>query len=503
MACGSGSCGTGGGCSGGCSTGACNKLNTFDWLSEMDLPPHIKPYDIVEVRFKGTRKEFFRNSNNVEFYINEYVVVESESGGYDIGKVSLKGELVKLQMKKYNRTEDQGDFKKIIRKANEADVAKLKENQELEVPTMYKARSIAMELGLSMKLSDVEYQGDRRKAIFYYTAEDRVDFRELIKRLADSFKVRIEMRQIGYRQEAGRLGGIGSCGRELCCSTWLTDFKMVHTNSARYQNLSLNQLKLSGQCGKLKCCLNFELDSYLEALKEFPENSNLVLEFAEEKSYKVVKTDILKRLMWFAPRAEMGGEWISLPVTKVNEYAELNKTGVRPPLVLHKPVSNKPEKIELDFQNDMGRDSLTRLDDKGNRKGGNKNRPKPNPNQNKPANNRPNNPNPNNNGPKPNAPQNTQNREGQKPNPNQGPRPNNNPNRNPRPQQNQQVNTLDSSQVDENVQVPNSSQNPNPNQIPNPNQNPNRRPPFKKNRNNNNRPNPSSNQNSNPQTPKE
>jgi hypothetical protein len=278
---------------------------------------------------------------------------------------------------------------------------------------------------------------------------------------------------------------------------------MVHTNSARYQNLSLNQLKLSGQCGKLKCCLNFELDSYLEALKEFPENSNLVLEFAEEKSYKVVKTDILKRLMWFAPRAEMGGEWISLPVTKVNEYAELNKTGVRPPLVLHKPVSNKPEKIELDFQNDMGRDSLTRLDDKGNRKGGNKNRPKPNPNQNKPANNRPNNPNPNNNGPKPNAPQNTQNREGQKPNPNQGPRPNNNPNRNPRPQQNQQVNTLDSSQVNENVQVPNSSQNPNPNQIPNPNQNPNRRPPFKKNRNNNNRPNPSSNQNSNPQTPKE
>jgi cell fate regulator YaaT (PSP1 superfamily) len=476
MACGSGSCSTGGGCSGGCSTGGCNKLNTFDWLNEMELPPHIKPYDIVEVRFKGTRKEFYKNSNNVDFYINEFVVVESDSG-YDIGKVSLKGELVKLQMRKYNRSEEQGDFKKIIRKANEADVAKLKENQELEVPTMYKARSIAMELGLSMKLSDVEYQGDRRKAIFYYTAEERVDFRELIKRLADSFKVRIEMRQIGYRQEAGRLGGIGSCGRELCCSTWLTDFKMVHTNSARYQNLSLNQLKLSGQCGKLKCCLNFELDSYLEALKEFPENSNLVLDFADEKSFKVVKTDILKRLMWFAPRGEMGGEWISLPVSKVNEYAEQNKNGVRPELVIYKPVSNKPEKIELDFQNDMGRDSLTRLDERGTKKGGNKNRPKPNPNQ-----NRPNNPN-QNSGPKLN------------PNSNQGPRPNNNPNRNQRPQQNQQGNNQDSNPVNPNVQAPISVQpsNPSPNS--------NRRPPFKKNRNNNNRPNP--NQNPNPQTPKE
>ncbi|MFY8021260.1 MAG: regulatory iron-sulfur-containing complex subunit RicT [Bacteroidia bacterium] len=485
MACGSGSCGTGGGCSGGCSSGACNKLNTFDWLAEMDLPPHVKPFDIVEVRFKGTRKEFYKNANNIEFYINEYVVVESESG-YDIGKVSLKGELVKLQMKKYNRSEDQGDFKKIIRKANEADIAKLKENQELEVPTMYKARSIAMELGLSMKLSDVEYQGDRRKAIFYYTAEERVDFRELIKRLADSFKVRIEMRQIGYRQEAGRLGGIGSCGRELCCSTWLTDFKMVHTNSARYQNLSLNQLKLSGQCGKLKCCLNFELDSYLEALKEFPENSNLVLEFADEKSYKVVKTDILKRLMWFAPRTEMGGEWISLPVNKVNEYAELNKNGVRPELVLHKPVSNKPEKIELDFQNDMGRDSLTRLDDRNPRKGGNKNRPKQNPNQNKQGNNRPPQGAPNQtarpNQNQPNA---------QRPQPNQGPRQQNNPNRNQRPPQNLQ----DSNGVENSQAVPNNQNNQQTNQ------NPNRRPPFKKNKNN--RPPSNSNPNPNPQSPKE
>lgn len=420
MTCGSGGCSTGG-CGGGCSSGGCNKLNTFDWLAEMDLPPHKKPFDIVEVRFKGTRKEFYRNSGNIEFYVNEYVVVEVDNG-YDIGKVSLKGDLVKLQLKKYNRNEETSEFKKIVRKANEADIARLKENQELEVPTMYKARSIAMELGLSMKLSDVEYQGDRRKAVFYYTAEERVDFRELIKRLADAFKVRIEMRQIGYRQEAGRLGGIGSCGRELCCSTWLTDFKLVHTNAARYQNLSLNQLKLSGQCGKMKCCLNFELDSYLEALREFPENNNLVLEFAEGKSFKVVKTDILKRIMWFAPRGEMGGDWISFPVSKAKEYAELNSKGEKPELILFRKESQKPEKVELDFQNDMGLDSLTRLDEKERSK---RNQPKNkgnNPNKQKPKG--PNNPNsgPNNNRPLPN-PSNKERKEQSprqdQPNPNQ------------------------------------------------------------------------------------
>ncbi|MBC7384483.1 MAG: hypothetical protein H7296_16065 [Bacteroidia bacterium] len=375
MGCGSGGCSTGGGCSGGCSTGGCNKLNTFNWLSEMDLPPHMKPFDIVEVRFKGTRKEFYKNANNIDFYINEHVVVETENG-YDIGKVALKGELVKLQLKKYNRNEHDKDYKKVTRKATEADRAKLKENQELEVPTMYKARSIAMELGLSMKLSDVEYQGDRRKATFFYTAEDRVDFRELIKRLADSFKVRIEMRQVGYRQEAARLGGIGSCGRELCCSTWLTDFKLVHTNAARYQNLSLNPLKLSGQCGKLKCCLNYELDSYMEALGEFPPENTVTLQFAEDKVYRSVKTDILKRMMWFAPQTEMGGEWISFPVKQVREYQEFNKKGEKPALVLYEKKSLKPEKVELEFKNDMGVDSLTRLDerDKSKRSGNDRNK---------------------------------------------------------------------------------------------------------------------------------
>jgi len=357
-------CGSGGCSSGGCSSGACNKLNTFDWLAAMEMPAYAKPFDIVEIRFKGTRKEFYRNSANLDITNNEMVVVELDNG-YDIGHVSLKGELVKLQMKKSQITQESPHIKKIIRKANETDIARYKENQELEVPTMYKARSIAMELGLSMKLSDVEYQGDRRKATFYYTADERVDFRELIKRLADSFKVRIEMRQIGYRQEAGRLGAIGSCGRELCCSTWLTDFKMVHTSAARYQNLSINQLKLSGQCGKLKCCLNFELDAYTEALKEFPEETNLRIEMATGP-YKLMKTDILKRLMWFVPMNEIGGEWLGLKVNKVREIMELNAKG-------EKPEAERPSKavkvIEYEFKNDMGADDINRLDRKSKNKG--------------------------------------------------------------------------------------------------------------------------------------
>jgi len=420
MGCGSGGCSSGGCSSGGCSSGGCNKLNTFDWLAEMDLPPHMKPFDIVEVRFKGTRKEFYK-STFVDFFTNEYVVVEAENG-YDIGKVSLKGELVKLQLKKYNRSEHDTDFRKILRKASEADIAKFKENQELEVPTMYKARSIAMELGLSMKLSDVEYQGDRRKATFFYTAEERVDFRELIKRLAESFKVRIEMRQIGYRQEAGRLGAIGSCGRELCCSTWLTDFKIVSNHAARYQNLSLNPLKLNGQCGKLKCCLNFELESYMEAIKEFPQENYVTLTFAENKIYKSVKTDILKRIMWFSPQTEIGGEWLSFPVSQVIAYQEQNKRGEFPVLELQEKKSLKPEKVELEFKNDMGIGSLTRLDEKDRRKNANnrhKNKSRQHQNQ--------------GNAPKPQQqkPTNPQNGEGNGNRNHRRPNSNNRPNRNP------------------------------------------------------------------------
>ncbi|MBW7845014.1 MAG: hypothetical protein H3C45_05095 [Bacteroidia bacterium] len=375
MGCGSGGCNAGGCASGGCSTGGCNKLNTFDWLSDMVLPPHMKPFDVIEVRFKGTRKEFYRNDKNLDITNNELIVVEGENG-YDIGKVALKGELVKLQLKKAGITDYENHaFPKILRRANEADEAKYKENLELEIPTMYKARSIAMELGLQMKLSDVEYRGDRKKATFYYTAEERVDFRELIKRLADSFKVRIEMRQIGYRQEAGRLGGIGSCGRELCCSMWLTDFKVVHTSAARYQNLSMNPLKLSGQCGKLKCCLNFELDAYLEAWKEFPETDNLTLEF-ESGAYRLVKTDILKRMMWFAPMQEFGGEWQGFKVNEVKHIIHQNKDGVKPELQVKK---KEVVKVELDFKNDMGLDSISRLDErKSNKQNKNKKQAKQN-----------------------------------------------------------------------------------------------------------------------------
>ncbi len=464
MGFGSGGCSTGG-CGNDNGSGSCNKLNTFNWLSDMELPPYMRPFDIVEVRFKGTRKEFYKNPYNIDFYINEYVVVETENG-YDIGQVALKGELVKLQLKKYSRSENEPDFKRIVRRAAEADIAKLKENQELEVPTMYKARSFAMELGLSMKLSDVEYQGDRRKATFFYTAEDRVDFRELIKKLADSFKVRIEMRQVGYRQEAARLGGIGSCGRELCCSTWLTDFKMVHTNSARYQNLSLNPLKLSGQCAKLKCCLNFELDSYMEALRDFPNENTVTLQFAEDKVYRSVKTDILKRLMWFAPQSEMGGEWLSFPVKQVMEFLELNKKGEKPALVIAEKSQLKTDKVELDFKNEMGVGSLTRLDEKQKRGNERKNK---NRNQNRG--------NPTPRYEEKNERKNTQQDLNIKQNPNQGAHPNTNQNPN---QQN-------SNQQNPNQQNPN-QQNPNqqnPNQ-----QNPNRRP----NNNNRNR----NNQNRNP-----
>lgn len=491
MGCGSGGCSTGGCGSGGCSSGACNKLNTFDWLAEMDLPPHMKPFDIVEVRFKGTRKEFYK-STHIDFFVNEYVVVEAENG-YDIGKVSLKGELVKLQLKKYNRSEHDTDFRKIMRKATEADVAKYKENQELEVPTMYKARSIAMELGLSMKLSDVEYQGDRRKATFFYTADERVDFRELIKRLAESFKVRIEMRQIGYRQEAGRLGAIGSCGRELCCSTWLTDFKLVNTSAARYQNLSLNPLKLSGQCGKLKCCLNYELESYVEALKDFPNENVVTLHFAEEKSFRSVKTDILKKLMWFAPQTELGGEWLSLPVKKVTEFMEMNRRGEKPTLEIQIKVPLKTEKVELEFKNDMGVGSLSRLDERDRNKknqGRNKNnktRSNNNAGNSNPVGNNPGASTSNNQTPRPN--QGPRNNQGPRPN---GPRPegNNRPNNNaPRTEGNNPNNRP-------NTNGPQQGNTPRP-EGNNPNNRPPRRPNNNQNRNNRPNNNPNNNQSTN------
>jgi cell fate regulator YaaT (PSP1 superfamily) len=246
----------------------------------MDMPSNYKPFDILEIKFKGSRKDFFINNDNLYLEPGELVTVETGSSGFDVGHVSLTGELVRMQLKKRNVKPEEVS-KKIIRKATEADVEKWKLAKEAEFETMHKARVLAKELGLAMKLSDVDYQGDKTKATFYYTAEGRVDFRELIKRMAEKFRIRIEMRQIGMRQEASRLGGIGSCGRELCCSTWLTDFKTVSTAAARYQNLSLNTLKLAGQCGKLKCCLNYELDTYMDALKDIPNNVDK-LEFKKQ-----------------------------------------------------------------------------------------------------------------------------------------------------------------------------------------------------------------------------
>lgn len=347
-------------------------MEVYDWLSNLDMPANYKAFPIIEVKFKGARKEFFINHDNIYLEIGELVAVEGAAGGYDIGNVSLTGELVRIQMKRRKTNIDQVT-RKVYRKATEADVEKWKLAKGLEWETMHRARTLALDLRLSMKISDVDYQGDRTKATFYYTADGRVDFRELIKKMAEAFRIRIEMRQIGMRQEAGRLGGIGSCGRELCCSTWLTNFKTVSTAAARYQNLSLNTLKLAGQCGKLKCCLNYELDTYLDALKHIPDKVEPLQTEAGIARHQ--KTDIFKKLMWFSyPNQE---EWVPLRVDRVKEILAMNKRG-------EKPVSLKEESVELktpvavekifDYENVVGQDSLTRLDEKGRKGNNNRNR---------------------------------------------------------------------------------------------------------------------------------
>ena len=371
MGCSSGGCNTEkngipAGCNnnGSCGTSdGCNKLSVFDWLGNMNLPEGQNRFDIVEIRFKNSRKEFFRNTNSLNINVGDVIAVESNSG-HDIGTVSLTGELVKLQLKKHNVNFDSEEIKKIYRKAKQTDIEKWREAQSLEINTMYRARTIALNLGLQMKLSDVEYQGDKSKAIFYYTADARVDFRELIKLLADEFKVRIEMKQIGARQEASRLGGIGSCGRELCCSSWLTDFRTVSTSAARYQQLSLNPLKLAGQCGKLKCCLNYELDSYLDALKEFPEMDGKKLQTKKGDAF-LQKTDIFKRTMWFSYRSDPG-VFIPLDLKTVHSILELNAKDEMPEALTPSiKVIDKIINTEPNFENVVGQDSLTRFDRKG------------------------------------------------------------------------------------------------------------------------------------------
>jgi cell fate regulator YaaT (PSP1 superfamily) len=308
---------------GACLTGGCNKMNVFDWLSNMDMPVEDR-FDIIEVRFKNGRKDFFKNPDKLRLTTGDAIVVEVPNG-HHIGYVSLQGELVRLQMQKKKIANDE-QIKKVYRLAHQKDLEKFEEVKKRELPTLYRTREIIRDLKLEMKLSDIEFQADNAKATFFYSADDRVDFRELIKVLAAEFKIRVEMRQISLRQEAGRLGGIGVCGRELCCSTWLSDFKNVTTSAARYQNLSLNPSKLSGQCGRLKCCLNYELETYMEALEDIPKVEGPLL--TEKGAASLQKTDIFRKIMWFGYSEE--NTWFPINIQRVNEILKMNKEGKKP-----------------------------------------------------------------------------------------------------------------------------------------------------------------------------
>ena len=352
--------------------GTCGKLNVYDWLG--DVINIANPSDLVEVRFKNTRKDYFRNDSNLQLTQGDIVAVES-SPGHDIGIVTLTGDLVLQQMKKHKATTLNGELRKIYRKAKQADIDKWKEAISIEHHTMLRSRQIANELGLDMKIGDVEYQGDRIKAIFYYLADDRVDFRQLIRVLADTFKIRVEMKQIGARQEAGRIGGIGPCGREICCAAWINNFVSVTTNSARYQDLSLNPQKLAGQCGKLKCCLNFEVDTYLDATKDFPSN-NQQLEI-ENATYHFQKADILRRIYYYSKNGDQSGNLIPVSVDRVKEILQSNQRGNKVSLLGEVP-EKKPAEEKIVFEAGSTRDTLTRFDDparpKNKKRGGNSRR---------------------------------------------------------------------------------------------------------------------------------
>ncbi|ATL46740.1 hypothetical protein COR50_05885 [Chitinophaga caeni] len=358
--CGTGASGKPKGCksNGGCDTGGCNRLNVFDWLANIPLGDSLAPFDIIEVSFNnGSRKDFFRNVTKQMFDKGEMVTVEGVSG-FDVGMVNLTGELVKLQMKK-RRVEDTPEVKKILRRASNDDLNRMSDNKAREKEALIKARALARNLGLEMKLTEVEIQADGRKATFFYTADDRVDFRELIKVYASEFKVKVEMRQIGARQEAGKVGGIGSCGRELCCSTWLSDFKSVNTTAARYQNLSINQAKLSGQCGRLKCCLNYELDTYLDALKDFPDDAETIETASGTASLQ--KRDIFKNLMWYS--FDNSNKQYPLTIDRVKEIQKQNRQGIKPDeLKAVEIVASKPKEIDLGFVDVVGQISLRSLE---------------------------------------------------------------------------------------------------------------------------------------------
>ncbi|CAN5603913.1 regulatory iron-sulfur-containing complex subunit RicT [soil metagenome] len=359
--CGTATGGKPGGCksNGGCSTGGCNRLNVHDWLMNLPFSDPESTCKIIEVSFnQGSRKEFFRNNTLQYFEKGEYITVEGVSG-FDVGEVSLSGELVRLQMKKKGIDEMNPDIKKVLRRSSEKDVEIHLQNKVREKAALARSRSIAIQLNLQMKLIEVEIQSDGKKATFFYTAEDRVDFREMIKMYASEFKVKVEMRQIGIRQEAAKVGGIGSCGRELCCSTWLNDFKSVTTTAARYQNLSINQTKLSGQCGRLKCCLNYELDTYLDALQHFPSNAE-VLQTTKGPA-NLIKKDIFKNLMWYVLPG--GGIHYPLTIVRVKEILRSNSRGEAVDEL--KPVdlsANKNAEVEHAFVDVVGQVSLRSLE---------------------------------------------------------------------------------------------------------------------------------------------
>ncbi|MEW7289402.1 PSP1 domain-containing protein [Aquimarina sp. 2304DJ70-9] len=342
---------------GTCGTDGCNKLTVFDWLSNMSLPGGAVPFSCVEIRFKNGRKNFFKNTENLSLSIGDIVATEA-SPGHDVGIVSLTGELVRIQMKKKKVEVDSEEVKKIYRKASQKDIDIWQKSRDREEAMKVRAREIAIRLELQMKISDIEFQGDGSKATFYYTAEERVDFRQLIKEFAHEFSTRIEMRQVGFRQEAARLGGIGSCGRELCCSTWLTDFRSVNTSAARYQQLSLNPQKLAGQCGKLKCCLNYELDAYIDALNDFPKTET---KLQTEKGTAVCqKIDIFKGLLWYAYEGEWMN-WHKISAEDANEIIAANNNNEKI-ASLEEFASELLEDTKTDFENVVGQDSLTRFD---------------------------------------------------------------------------------------------------------------------------------------------
>lgn len=349
---------------GGCSSGGCNRMNVFDWFADMPISFN-EGYNIAEISFKkGARKGFYRNNNKLDLNKGQLVVVEAAQG-YDVGEVSLQGELVKSQMKKRKVTERDDTIRNILRIGTEQDMQLLQEVREKERDTLIRSRAIARSLKLDMKIGDTEYQGDNKKVTIFYTADDRVDFRELVKVYAREFKVKIEMRQIGARQESGRIGGVASCGRELCCSSWLTDFKSVTTQSVRYQNLALNTDKMSGQCGRLKCCLNYELDTYNDALKNFPKNADKIE--TEQGIAHLRKTEILKKQMVYEYE-ENRGTFFKLDIEDVKELLWMNKNGKKPKSLEDVAVVDEPVVDESKHEDLVGQVSLATLEDKERKK---------------------------------------------------------------------------------------------------------------------------------------